>query len=234
MTPHRSAGTFAGTVSTWDEIMGLMAKSSGTARTPAPAGTHVAVCFGLVDLGTQVSNYEGRETKRHQVWLWWELADETTEDGKPVTVGGFYTMSLHEKSTLRKTLESWRGRSFTPDELNGFHLSNILNKPCMLSIIHETKKDGGVRDKITSVSAVPKSVKPNPAQSKTVMLSLDDDEFDRAVFESLPNFLKDMILKSDEGQLAVNGAAPSQQLDGQKHWADMPEEGDQPTEDLPF
>lgn len=33
--------------------MGLMAKSSGTPRTPAPAGTHVAVCFGLIDLGVQ-------------------------------------------------------------------------------------------------------------------------------------------------------------------------------------
>lgn len=214
--------------------MGLMAKSSGTARTPAPAGTHVAVCFGLVDLGTQVSNYEGRETKRHQVWVWWELADEVTEDGKPVTVGGFYTVSLHEKSGLRKTLESWRGRPFTADELNGFHLSNIVNKPCMLTVIHEQKKDGGIREKIAGVTAVPKSVKPQPAKSKTVMLSLDDGEFDRVVYDALPNFLRDTILKSDEGQAVVNGLTPKtqpQQPTGQ-HWADIPDEADE--EQIPF
>lgn len=208
--------------------MGLMAKSSGTARTPAPAGTHVAVCFGLVDLGTQESNYEGKQTRRHQCWLWWELADEVTDEGKPVTVGGFYTISLHEKATLRKTLESWRGRSFTAEELNGFHLVNVVGKPCMLSIIHEPKKDGGVREKITSVSAVPKSVKPAPAKGKTVTLSLDEGEFERAVYDALPNFLKDMILKSDEGQRAVNGVMPR----GTQSRADMPDEVT--ADDIPF
>ncbi len=231
MTPHRSAGTFAGTVSNWDDIMGLMAKSSGSSRTPAPAGTHVAVCFGLIDLGTQVGNYEGKDTRRHQVWIWWELSDEVTEDGKPVTVGGFYTISLHEKATLRKMLESWRGRPFTPDELNGFHLSNIVGKPCMLSIIHETKRDGNVREKITSVSAVPKSVKPGPAKGKTVMLSLDDGEFERAVYDTLPNFLKDSILKSDEGQAAVNGVRAKAHAG--THAGDLPDE-DGGGEAVPF
>jgi hypothetical protein len=215
VTPHRSAGTFAGTVSTWDEIMGLMAKNGGSSRTPAPAGTHVATCFGLVDLGTQVGSYQGKETRRHQCWVWWELADEVTEDGKPVTVGGFYTVSLNEKAGLRKVLEAWRGRPFTADELNGFHLTNIVGKPCMLTIIHEEKQGGGVRDKIAGVTAVPKSVKPAPAKSKTVMLSLDDGEFDRAVYDGLPNFLKDMILKSDEGQMAVNGVRPARHQPGQ-------------------
>jgi hypothetical protein len=214
--------------------MGLMATNSGTARTPAPAGTHVATCFGLVDLGTQVGSYQGKETRRHQCWIWWELADEVTEDGKPVTIGGFYTISLNEKATLRKTLESWRGKPFTADELNGFHLSNIVGKPCMLSIIHEQKADGRVRDKIIAVTSVPKSVKPGPAKQSPVVVSLDDGEFDRAVFDALPNFLKDMILKSDEGFEAVNGHPPPKGVQGYGQQHQPAGDAHFPAEEIPF
>ena len=41
-------------------------------------------------------------------------------DGKPFLVRRRYTASLHEKSALRKDLESWRGRAFTNVELDGF------------------------------------------------------------------------------------------------------------------
>ncbi|MHA1379626.1 MAG: hypothetical protein ACTSRG_14730 [Candidatus Helarchaeota archaeon] len=45
-------------------------------------------------------------------------------------------MSLHAKATMRKFLESWRGKKFTKEELEGFDLQKILGKPCQLQIIH--------------------------------------------------------------------------------------------------
>jgi len=38
-----------------------------------------------------------------------------------------YTMSLGEQSTLRKDLESWRGKKFTPEELQGFDLNACID-----------------------------------------------------------------------------------------------------------
>lgn len=69
-------------------------------------------------------------------------------------MGFFYTASLSEKANLRKHLEAWRGKKFTPEELEGFSLTNILGAPCMLSVIHS---DQG-KAKISSVSQIPKGM----------------------------------------------------------------------------
>lgn len=177
--------------------MGLIARDKG-GREPAPAGTHLAVCFGLIDLGTQTESFQGKTKTAQKIWIWWELSQERTEDDKPVTVGSFYTASLGEKANLRAMLQSWRSRPFTPDELGGFKLRDIIGKPCMLTIIHEPKKSGGVIDRVKGVSNLPKGM-PKPAlQQQPVVLDLD--AFEPAVYEQLPNFLKDMIGKSPEGQ----------------------------------
>jgi hypothetical protein len=183
--------------------MGLVAKETGSARTPAPAGTHVATCFGLIDCGTQDEEYEGKKKKAHKVWVWWELNDEKTEDGKPVTIGRFYTNSLSERAAMRKDLEGWRGRQFTDEELKGFQLANIVGKPCLVTIIHTPKQGGGTRDKISSVTAVPKGMRPNPSESQIITLDLDEGSFNKPVYDSLPNFLKEMIAKSPEGRAAL-------------------------------
>jgi hypothetical protein len=36
---------------------------------------------------------------------------------------------------------AWRGREFTPEELKGFHLKNILGAWCMISVVHN-ENDG--------------------------------------------------------------------------------------------
>lgn len=213
--------------------MGLVAQVTGSTRTPVPAGTHVATCFGLIDCGVQDEVFEGKKKKAHKVWVWWELSEEKTEDGKPVTIGRFYTNSLSERATLRKDLEAWRGRQFSDDELKGFQLHNILNKPCMVSVIHTPKQGGGTRDKVNSVTAVPKGIRPNPLASTVVSLDLDDGKFNKPVFEALPNFLKEMIAKSPEGMAALGITKPQGSGGGQQHGPDdYDPSGD--NSDIPF
>ena len=187
--------------------MGLTV-DEGSKRTPAPAGTHIAVCFGLFDLGTQEDTYQGRRLVHHKVWIWWELCNEKNAEGLPVTIGSFYTASLGEKSNLRKSLESWRGRPFTQEELRGFHLNAILGKPCMLTVMHKPKQSGGVRDLVQSITGLPKGMTAPKPVRPVLSLSLDADEFSRELFEGLPQFLKDMIFKSKEGR-AVLGPLPT-------------------------
>lgn len=124
--------------------MAIYAKASGGGQeyTPAPAGAHAAVCCDVVDLGILEVTFGGKTKKQHKVNIFWQIAEDR-DDGKPFMVRKRYTLSLHEKASLRKDLEAWRGRAFTPQELEGFDLEQLLGKPCMLSIIHAPKPDGG-------------------------------------------------------------------------------------------
>lgn len=160
----------------------------------APAGTHEAICIGVIDLGTQTGSYQGQPTVKRQVLIQWELPNELMEDGKPFIVSKFYTASLNEKATLRHDLESWRGRAFTEQELAGFESKNILQKPCLLSIIHN---DAG-KARVASVMAIPKGMKLPGQVNPTTHFSLDS--FDGAVFDKIGKGLQEMIRKSPEFQ----------------------------------
>lgn len=178
--------------------MALIARDSGgSSREPAPTGTHAAWCFGMIDLGTQTNQYEGQQKIAHKVWIWWELADEKQADGKPFRLGGFYSVSLHEKSSLRKMLQGWRGVPFTAEELDRFDLVTIVGKPCLVTVAH-TIKDGKIRDQIAAVTKLVKGMTIPPMSSQKVIFDIDN--WDARVFDSLPDFLKSAIAASPEGK----------------------------------
>src|SRR5208337_1405024 len=70
-----------------------------------------------------------------------------------------YTLSLHEKAALRKDLESWRGRTFTEEELKGFDVENVLDVPCLLNVIHNGTS-GTVYANVSGIMKLPKSMQP--------------------------------------------------------------------------
>lgn len=184
--------------------MGLtISENSGSTFKSAPAGTHVARCIRLVDIGTQHGEYQGKPTVRRQIIVMWELPNELMEDGKPYICSKFYTASLSEKATLRKDLEAWRGRAFTGKELLGFDLKSILGHPCMLSIVD--KESGGT--KVGGVMALPKGTQVPVATNE--VWSFDLDSWDEARFESMSDGIKKLIEQSDEFQELRNPDAES-------------------------
>ncbi len=136
--------------------MPIMAKASGGNFLPAPAGTHAAVCCDVVDMGVLKVSFGGKDKMQHKVRIKWQIAEDRP-DGKPFTVSKRYTLSLHEKASLRKDLESWRGRKFTDVELDGFDLENLLGVACLLNVIEE-KKDGQTYSNVTSIMKLPKGM----------------------------------------------------------------------------
>lgn len=181
--------------------MGLTVKENGGNFVSAPAGTHVARCIRLIDIGTQHGEYQGKPTARRQLIAMWELPNELTEDGKPFVASKFYTASLSEKATLRKDLEAWRGRAFSGEELTGFSLLNVLDKACLLSIV---QKDGE-GTKIGGVMALPKGAAVPIATNE--VWSFDIDAWDEQRFQSMSDGIKKLIQGSDEFQ-ANRGAPP--------------------------
>ena len=138
--------------------MAIIAKSNGDGQTfqPAPNGVHQAVCVDVVDLGVLDVTWQGQTKRQHKVNLAWQI-NEDRDDGKPFLVFKRYTLSLSEKATLRKDLESWRGRKFTRDEEMGFDLETVIGVNCLLNITHNQVGDKTYAN-VSSVSPLMKGM----------------------------------------------------------------------------
>ena len=113
--------------------------------TPAPEGIHAAVCVDVVDLGMKETQWGSK----HKCRIVWELA-APMEDGRRFTIQQQFTVSLHEKSGLFKTLKAWRGRPFTAEELAGFDLEKVIGAPCQLVVTH-AEEEGKTYANITAI-----------------------------------------------------------------------------------
>jgi hypothetical protein len=135
--------------------MPIIAKAGGS-FVPAPAGTHAAVCCDVQDLGMVEVTFQGKTQKKHIIKISWQI-NENMDNGKPFLVQRRYTCSLHEKATLRRDLESWRGRPFTKKELEGFDLESLLSIGCLINVIHENR-NGSTFANVASVMRLPKGM----------------------------------------------------------------------------
>ncbi len=128
--------------------MAIVARDTTTDFVPAPEGLHPAVCVDVVDLGKVKQKFG----ERHTIDVRWQIDKIYKETGTRFLVNQWYTLSLHEKSNLRRDLESWRGKKFNFNELaNGFDLEILIGVNCQIQVIHATKEDGRT---FANVSAV--------------------------------------------------------------------------------
>lgn len=165
------------------------------------AGTYLSRCTRLIDLGTQKTEFSGETKTAHKVLLGFEVldAEQRRDDGAPFVLSKRFTVSLHEKAALRKTLASWRGRDFNPQELEGFDLKSILNKGCLISV-STVEKDGKTFANISSVVPVPKGMTAPEGcgQEPIVLWDMTAAEPDWPAFAGLSQRLVEQIEASPE------------------------------------
>jgi len=180
---------------------------------PVPAGTHMALCYRVIDLGTQTVQWQGDIKHQRKALLSWELPTEPMEDGRPFTISQRYTLSSHEKANLRRDLESWRGKRFTEADFGpgGFDIKNVLGVPCLLGVIH-AEKNGKTYANIASISAPPKGMDIPKGANDHVYFSLETDQFSAGVYESLSSGIRNVIAQSPEYQalLTTTDEPPAQ------------------------
>ena len=194
--------------------MSLVAKSTESNSTfvPVPTGMHLARCYRIIDLGTQESTYMGNIKHLPKVMFQFEVHSEdsqgnatVTSKGDPMTVSKNFTLTLAEKSTLRKDLQTWRGKEFSAEELKGFELKNVLGQWAMISVV-ETENNGKTYTNIATIN-------PGPANMKKVGLPEGHNELklfsiadaDLELFESFSEGLKEKIRKSPEWERLHGG-----------------------------
>lgn len=179
--------------------MPIIAKETGGREfKPIPAGTHLAICTMVADLGMQ-EGYSGKPQRK--VYVRFEVPDERVEferDGEkvegPAVIGKLYTLSLSEKATLRRDLENWRGRAFSPEELKGFDIAKLLRKPVQLAITHE-HKDGKTYANLTGLMGLSKDQKARAAtlQPEGASVEYSVEAHDEEAFQYLPKWIKEKI-----------------------------------------
>jgi len=192
-------------------------ESKGGDRQLPEAGATTGVCFSIVDLGTQKTNWDGEEKWTPKVRLSFELPEQTiegevTENGKttkvtkPMIVSMELTRSLGERATLRKHLETWRGQAFTSKELASFNLKNLLGKAAMLTLVNKTSQAGREYCSIQGLAKLPKSVKaPTTTENDQVFYEIEEGK--GGAFANMPEWLQGKILESKE----LSGAASAPQ-----------------------
>jgi len=144
--------------------MGIVASDKGN-FVPAPAGTHAAVCVDVEDLGQVKITYADNTTEKHMVYIHWQI-DEINDEGYPFRVRKRYNLSLHDKASLRKDLEAWRGRAFTAEERKAFDLETLIGVPAMVSVVHNPGRTGGMFANVQAIMRLAKGMRapdPDPA-----------------------------------------------------------------------
>ena len=196
----------------------LIAKDcgGGGSFTPVPSGSHLARCYRIIDLGTQTGEYLGKPKTLPKVMFQFEVHGEddegkrlVTAKGEPLSISKNFTVSLAEKATLRKDLQTWRGREFTPEELRGFRLETVLSHWAMISVTKAVGGNGKEYTNIANINRVPMSIKQMlpEGHNKCQIFSIENP--DMALFETFSDNLRAKIMSAPEWQTRKGGGSQS-------------------------
>ena len=185
---------------------------------PVPPGVYFAVCVGVIDLGEQYN--EKFKKYSNQVQIVWELQGQTVEvDGeqKPRQLSRTFTVATKQNSNLRKFLSSWNGIQYSDEQFAELELFDQIGRGCQLNVI---LNDTGEYANIDSIMQIPQGF--SAPQTTTPPIKWDMDQWDDAVFETLPEWIQGKIKQSTQyqkehppagsidfpnGQTAANGGA---------------------------
>lgn len=167
-------------------------------REIVPPGAQIATLYSIVEIGTIEGEYMGQTTQKRKIRLTWELPEELRDfngEQKPMVIGKTYTVSLYEQAKLRPIVVGMLG-GLSEEEEAEFDIKSLLGKSCMLQITHE-EFNGRKYANVASATQLPKSVKPPKQFNESVYLDYADG-WDDAVYEKLPQFMKDRMAESQE------------------------------------
>lgn len=163
---------------------------------PVPEGPHPAICDMFVDFGLQETTGKYAGKIQHKVYFRWQIPSlrlSYEKDGVqiegPMTIGAKFTLSLHEKAALRKILQSWRGRAFTPEELRKFDVTAVVGKPCLVSVSHAPKDGGGVYANVDNVMKLPAGMPAPVLEGEPLIYDADN----MGTFEKLRPWMQEII-----------------------------------------
>ncbi len=163
------------------EEVEIYAEESGKREfTPPPAGTHLAVCVDLEDVGLLPNRFEPDGPPVPTIYVYWQINELMDNSDKRYLVRQDYRKSLNEKANFRKMLDAWIG-PLSPTDLSPFRSSMIIGKSCLLTITHKTsQKSGKVWASVRAAVPLPKG-----------MMAIEPENYKRPVRKVRPTEAED-------------------------------------------
>ena len=166
---------------------------------PIEAGAYIARCVQIIDLGDQFNDMAQKYVRK--TMLTFEIPSERVEvDGKskPRLMSKTYTLSLNEKATLRKDLESWYGALDFPIDIR-----RVLGLPCTINVVSKKSKTGNEYSTIGSIGRPMKGIPVPEQETESLVFDIDQEDAIEAV-EKLPEWIKKTIKESPSFKTVVN------------------------------
>ena len=186
----------------------VLSENTMKERPLVEAGAHPAICYSVIDMGTQKSTYQGETKELKKIRIGFEVCDqnddfEQVENGKvtiikkPLVCSAEFTASIGPKASLRKFVEGWLGSALNAKQLASFKVTDFLGKPALLNVVHKVSQTSGkTYAAIGSASKLPKGmVVPERVNN---LVSYEIEQGQGGEFPSLPKWLRDKILLSKE------------------------------------
>lgn len=202
-----------------------------TQRPIPPQGTHVAVCYAIIDLGTQSTTWQGQEKKIPKVHFSFELvnlAGAVFDEKKGIQPFGIfqdYTVSIGDKATLKQVLCTW-GNMTAIKNLEAI-IDKFVGAKCMIQVVHAPSKDktimyANIANGGRGIIRCPDGTQAAPLKNEKLFFDLN--KFSWATFSKVPKFLQDKIRKAVEWPsiIAKYGPEPQQQQEVQQQQYQQP------------
>lgn len=135
------------------------ATSSGGGKDfkPCPEGVTQGVLVDVIDLGKIKSTFAGEEKVRHMANLVWQV-DERRDDGKRFLIFQRVGLSLHPKATLRKIVDTIRGKKLTEDEAQeGIELEDLVGSNGLLTLV-QNESGGKIYTNVEGIAPLMKGM----------------------------------------------------------------------------
>jgi hypothetical protein len=173
-----------------------------------PAGSHIGVCYSIVQLGTQATEFEGKRELKSQIRISFELPGTRMADGRLFVIGRTFTYSSDPRAQLRCEIESWLGRPLANEEFGRLDLAERLGCSAIVGVKHASGKNGDYAQ-LTGILKPPQGVpERQPLINPAVVFSLA--AFDLETYRQLPNWLQEVIARSPEYKALGKGGAVSE------------------------
>lgn len=191
-----------------------------------PQGMHPAIIYGVINVGTQDGEYQGRATASNKLKLVIEIPghrqlywkDDTVPSPSAMIMDFNYSVSKNKKSGKKSKLLLLIESLFGPlqeSQYLSFDISQLAGLKIFANVVHYYKQNGELGAKVDTIAQFnPAYVNPdtivltNEIQIYSVQMG-----FENMSFAKLPFFYRSLIKESHEGKAHIAAGGRFMKLD---------------------